>query len=300
MMTVSRNPNGVLFELDLLRALLAVADAGSFTAAAGRLHATQSTVSQKIQRLEALAGQRLLDRSGREVLATEAGTAMLGYARRMLALNQTLAEVLAGQQASTVIRIGLPEDFAGGPTTALLAAFSRQYRQVRLEVTSGLSRQLADSYDQGELDLVLIKQRQGRRSGVACWPEPMAWVDALSLPAFACDPLPLVAFPPGGLYRQEMIDAVQGLGRRWHVGFTSSSLGGMQTAVAAGLGISLLPRRALLPGHAVLGPGSGLASVQGIERVMLHRASADPLVKVLAAQWCRLLDEEQAGAAVAG
>ncbi len=52
----SAKSNRTLFELDLLRALVMVADCGSFTTAATRLHSTQSTVSQKVRRLEELAG----------------------------------------------------------------------------------------------------------------------------------------------------------------------------------------------------------------------------------------------------
>ena len=55
-MADSAKSNRTLFELDLLRALVMVADCGSFTTAATRLHSTQSTVSQKVRRLEALAG----------------------------------------------------------------------------------------------------------------------------------------------------------------------------------------------------------------------------------------------------
>jgi DNA-binding MarR family transcriptional regulator len=63
----SAKSNRTLFELDLLRALVMVADCGSFTTAATRLHSTQSTVSQKVRRLEELAGHRLLERGHRDV-----------------------------------------------------------------------------------------------------------------------------------------------------------------------------------------------------------------------------------------
>ena len=55
MVESSSKTNRVYFELDLLRALVMVADCGSFTAAAARLHSTQSTISQKVRRLEDLA-----------------------------------------------------------------------------------------------------------------------------------------------------------------------------------------------------------------------------------------------------
>lgn len=62
-MSDSEKSNSRLFDLDLLRAIVTVADCGSFTTAAARLHSTQSTVSQKVRRLEEMAGHRLLERA---------------------------------------------------------------------------------------------------------------------------------------------------------------------------------------------------------------------------------------------
>lgn len=289
-MESSSKPNRALYELDLLRALATVADCGSFTAAASRLHSTQSTISQKVRRLEELAGHRLLDRGVRDVRPTDIGETLLGYARRMLALNEELGEAMSGNRVATTIRLGVPEDFAAGRTTGLLAEFSRAHPRVKLEVSSGLSRALGEEYDRGELDLVLLKQRRGSRMGVAAWAEPMAWVDAATRPSFALDPVPLVAFPPRGLYREEMIDAIEALGRRWRISFTSSSLGGIQAAVADGLGISLLPARAVTAAHMVLGPESGLPRIDNVELALLHHPSADPAVKALAQQLVAMIE----------
>jgi len=77
-MTLSLKPNRSLFDLDLLRAIVVVADCGSFTTAATRLHSTQSTISQKVRRLEEMGGHRLLERGNREVLPTDAGQTLLG------------------------------------------------------------------------------------------------------------------------------------------------------------------------------------------------------------------------------
>lgn len=84
----------------------------------------------------------------------------------------------------------------GGRTTNALSAFSRLHPQVKLEVTSGLCRDLSQAYDNGELDLVLLKQRRNSREGVACWPERLQWIDSARTPAFELDPIPLVTFPP--------------------------------------------------------------------------------------------------------
>ncbi|AIR90805.1 LysR substrate-binding domain-containing protein [Pseudomonas cremoricolorata] len=288
--------NSPLFDLDLLRAIVVVADCGSFTTAATRLHSTQSTISQKVRRLEDMVGQRLLVRGNRDVLPTDAGQTLLGYARHMLALNDQMLEALAGARVGTSVRLGVPEDFVGGATTGALAAFSRRQPQVKLEVTSGLCRDLSQAYDNGELDLMLLKQRRGSREGVARWPERLEWIDSARTPTFAIDPLPLVTFPPRGLYRDDMINALEGLGRRWRISFTSSSLSGIQAAVADGMGISLLPPRAAGPGHRVLGAAEGLPVIDSYEIVIVHRTTADPLVKALAEVLGELLHSQLASA----
>jgi len=281
-MAGSAKSNRPLFDLDLLRSIIMVADCGSFTTAAARLHSTQSTVSQKVRRLEDMVGHKLLDRGNREVHATDAGEMLLGYARQILALNDQMFEALSGAVVAVTVRLGVPEDFATGTTTQVLAGFNRQYPQVKLEVTSGLSRDLLGSYDHGELDLVLVKQRRNSRESVACRPEKLAWIDSATHPSFQLDPVPLVTFPTRGLYRDDMINALEAMGRNWRISFTSSSLSGIQGAVADGMGVSLVPPRAVLPGHVVLGRAQGLPVVDTFELAIFHRPTADPMVKALA------------------
>ena len=294
-MSESEKSNTRLFDLDLLRAIVTVADCGSFTTAATRLHSTQSTISQKIRRLEEMAGHRLLERGNRDVLPTDAGETLLGYARRLLALNDEMVEALSGATVALTVRIGVPDDFASGRTTEQLAAFNRRYPQVKLEVTSGLSRDISASYDRGELDLVLLKQRQNAREAVACWPEKTRWVDSAKNPCIELDPLPIVTFPPRGVYRDEMIAALEAVGRRWHISFTSSSLSGIQSAIADGMGIGLLPQRAVTTEHTVLPKNTGLPSVDVFEVALLHRPAADPKVKELTRVLSRVLAQDTQG-----
>ena len=274
--------NGQPFDLDLLRAFAAVADCGGFTAAAGRLNSTQSTVSQKVLRLEEQAGHRLLERSHRHVRLTEAGEQLIGYARRMLALDAEARRLLSGASVAAGLRLGLPEDFAAGRTTSMLAAFARRHDNVRLEVTSGLSRELRLLYDRGELDIVVVKQRRGTGEAVKRWQESLSWIDSAAHPVLALDPLPLVVFPPRGLYRDDMVAALEASGRRWRVSYTSSSLASIQSAVADGLGISLLPARVVHDRHRIVGPREGLPMIETMEIALYYRPEAGALVTQLA------------------
>lgn len=260
-----------MFDPVLLRSFVAVADCGNFTRAAERLHLTQSTVSQQIRRLEDSVGMALLNRDQRRVVATVEGERLLAYARRILALHEEAADVLVNQQSDGVLRLGVPEDFASERLMPLLSAFVQRHPRVRLEVTSGLGPQLQHQYRAGEFDVLLVKQMGESDDCLASWPEPLCWVDSRRTPSLGRDPLPLVAFPVGGLYRNEMLHHLEVGGWRWRIGYSSASLASVCAAVAAGLGISLLPLRVVQPGHAVLGQDSGLPSVQGVRLALYAR-----------------------------
>ncbi|QIF43918.1 LysR family transcriptional regulator [Aeromonas veronii] len=228
----------------LLRSFIAIIDTGSFTRAGERVHLTQSTISQQMRRLEQQIGCPLLDRSGRQVVATAEGEQLLGLARRILALLAQAEEQVT--EGSVALSLGVPEDFAAGAITPVLAAFARDYPEVRLEVQSGLSHEIWQRFEAGELDLALVKQTRGQGAPLASWHERLAWVDSRDWPARERDPLPLVVFPSEGLYRRQMTEALDDLGRRWRIAYVSASLASLQGAVSAGIGVSLLPKR-LMP-----------------------------------------------------
>ncbi|WP_414947324.1 LysR substrate-binding domain-containing protein, partial [Klebsiella pneumoniae] len=75
---------------------------------------------------------------------------------------------------------------------------------------------------------------------------PICWIDSaerphMLLPGPSQPSLPLVAFPVGALYRQEMLHALESIGQAWRITYSSPSLASLCAAVSAGLGVSLLP-----------------------------------------------------------
>ncbi|MFP6847221.1 MAG: LysR substrate-binding domain-containing protein [Pseudomonas sp.] len=252
----------------LLRSFVAVADCANFTRAAERLHLTQSTVSQQIRRLEDNLGCRLLDRSARQILMTAEGEQLCSYARRILALHDEAEDVLRNQQIQGVLRLGVPEDFAAERLMPLLADFADTQTSVRLEVSSGLSPELLRQYREGEFDLLLSKQMNPGNDCLAAWPEPLCWVDSRHSPAWPREPLALAVFAPGGLYRQEMLQTLEMQARNWRISYSSASLASVCAAVAAGLGISLLPRRVLQAEHQVI---DSLPAIEGMHLVLYAR-----------------------------
>lgn len=225
----------------LLRAFVTIADAGSFTLAAERLHMTQSTISQQLGRLEQAVGRELIDRAARPVQPTASGERLLGYARRILALQQEAQTLLSDPVGTTSIRIGVPDDIVTARMARTFARFSEQHREVHLDVTTGLSRDLTRRFRAGEFDIVVVKEPTASADHRASFPEAMGWFESLDAPAQWPDPIPLVAFPPGGLYREDMFERIERERRHWYIAFTATSLTSVLTAVEAGLGITLVP-----------------------------------------------------------
>jgi DNA-binding transcriptional LysR family regulator len=225
----------------LLRTFVAVVDAASFTMAADHLHSTQSTVSQHLARLEAAVGQALIDRTARPIALTPAGERLIGYARRLLALQAEAQTLLADPAGTTTIRIGVPDDIVTAAMSRQFARFAERHRQIRLDVTTGLSRDLSKRFRAGEFDIVVVKAPLADADACASFAEPLAWFEAANRHDPWPDPVPLVTFPPGGLYRDLMIDRIERDQRRWYIAFTGNSLGSVLSAIEAGLGISVLP-----------------------------------------------------------
>ncbi|WP_085748639.1 LysR substrate-binding domain-containing protein, partial [Pseudomonas sp. R35(2017)] len=241
-----------MLDLELLKTFVCVVDEGSFTRAAERVHRTQSTVSQQVRKLEDLVGHALLlrDRTGLNVSVTEHGELLIHYARRLLALSAEASEALASDLDLEILRIGMPEDFDARRMALILAGFTRSHPQARLETISGMSLDLRQRLDSGEIDIALIKREPDSGPAWATWPERLVWVKGTEFDS-SSGVLPLALFPQGCLYRQRAIRLLDVAQRPWRVAFGSHSLTGIQAAVASGLGVSVLPASAVLPEHRV-------------------------------------------------
>jgi len=287
-----------MLDLELLRSFVSVVDSGGFTRAGERVHRTQSTVSQQIKRLEEDVGQVLLHRDGKDVRPTEAGERLLSYARRLLSLAEEARDVLRQPDSAGAIRLGIPEDFAAYRLAKLLGAFSRSHPGLRLDVRADQSKSLKRDLERGELDLALFKREAGGKDAIAVWPEQVHWVTSRSHPIGPeVTSVPLIGFPLGCLYRAGAIHALESAGRPWHMAYTSSSLAGIQAAVAAGMGLSILSEMAIQADHRVLTAKEGFAPINRTEVALMAFPGASSATLRLADRLAEFCDDVQAKAA---
>ena len=114
---------------------------------------------------------------------------------------------------------------------------------------------------------------------------------------FRRDPLPLAVFEQGCLYRNRAIHALEMVGRAWHIAYTSPSILGIQAAVSAGLGVSILPEVAILPEHTALDAGDGFPPITDTAVALVAAPEASAASRGLAealANFCSTLDPRMA------
>jgi len=165
----------------------------------------------------------------------------------------------------------------------------------RLEEDVG---QILRDLERGDLDLALLKRDASEKGGIASWPERVHWVTSKSHPRDTrTGSVPLIGFPAGCLYRSRAIHALESAGRAWHMSYTSSSLAGIQAAVAAGMGLSILSEMAIQADHRVLTAREGFAPIDKTEVALVASPAASPATLRLADRLAEFCDAVQAKAA---
>jgi DNA-binding transcriptional LysR family regulator len=145
-------------DIKQLRALLAVAETGSVTRAAGLLHIVQPAVSRHLKLLEEDVGTPLFDRGRYGMELTEAGDILVEYARRALfELDRARAEIQpANGTISGVATIGLLPSTANLLAGALISAAKLRYPGIRIRLTVGYAGHLQQWLESGEVDAALL------------------------------------------------------------------------------------------------------------------------------------------------
>ncbi|CAB3894910.1 LysR family transcriptional regulator [Achromobacter anxifer] len=246
------------FDLDQLRTLVAVLDAGSLTAAAPKVFLSQSSVSEQMRKLEERAGQPLLLRGKAGVVATPAGERLLAHARGILALSDEAYRDLRGVALRGQLRLCITDYFRPGDVARMLRRLNEQYPQVRLHVTIMKSGAIEAAYERGEIDVGIsmrIMERgaaRGRASGALLRREPLLWMSADGAAAPEEGVLPLLVLPETCALRQYVERLLSRRDVPYSVAHVASGVAGLQLAVAAGLGVACLNESALGAGMARL------------------------------------------------
>lgn len=273
----------ITFDLDVLRTFVTGVDMGSFAKAADKLGRSTSAVSAQLKKLEDQLGMPVLRKEGRGMVTTPAGESLLGYARRLLELNDEAANAVRGAELAGSVRLGIQQDFGEHVLTEVLGRYARVHPRVRIEARAARNTELMELLNSGRLDMALAWE------GGAAMPHAldvgrlaMRWIGAadgarvaqtLALVGNAEEPLPLVMMDAPCVMRSAALRALDQAGIPWRIAFTSPGLSGVWAAVAAGLGVTVRTHVGLPPSLRLLDTPS-LPPLPDIG-LRLYRAEAD-------------------------
>ncbi|MGA9608840.1 MAG: LysR substrate-binding domain-containing protein [Rouxiella badensis] len=232
------------FDSEALRTFVTGIELGSFVLAAERLGRSTSAISAQLKKLEHQAGTALVQKAGRHLVLTEKGELMLGYARRLLSLNDEAYALLMASEVGGEVRLGLQEDFGEALLPAILGQFSRSHPNVQISASVTRNEPLLSAIRQNELDLALSWQGNDTTPfSQSLGKLPLSWIAAEGFdltPYLTQDlPLPLLVFEPFCIMRTAATAALDRAGIPWRIAFTSRSLSGIWAAALAGLGVTL-------------------------------------------------------------
>lgn len=249
-----------MLDVRRMQVLRAVVTSGSVTAAATNLGYTPSAISQQVAALEKQAGVTLLERVGRGVQPTAAGRLLTEYAavisKHVAEAETALADLRAGRTGRLVIRYFATAGAALVPPA--LARFRDKHPGVQVDLKLFDPGDALPEVEQGRADLaIVVNKRERLREGIrlihlvddpycAVLPKghPLAAKRVLDLADVADEPWVGNEYPPGPCL-QVLLNACAAAGFSPNFVVESEDYATAQGFVAAGLGISLIPRMGL-------------------------------------------------------
>jgi DNA-binding transcriptional LysR family regulator len=233
-----------ILDIDLLRTFHAVVRIGKFSAAAEHLHKSPAAVSVHIQRLEGVAGGRLLNRDNQSISLTELGRRLLISTAALLRTHDQALADLHGADLAGRITLGVPDEYVTHVIREILPTFTSAWPNVVLELKTGPSPVLREWVQRGKLQAAVVTQLKddiGPDTQVLMSTTPV-WVGPMSTTVALDDPLPLAVHTVQCCYREAMTESLKVSGRRSRIVLESHSSQAIKACVEAGLAVSLIDR----------------------------------------------------------
>lgn len=236
-------------DIDLVRTFHTVARIGKFRTAAEALHKSPAAISVHIQRLENIAGGRLLERDNQAVSLTALGERLLSATLELLHTHDKILADLHGTRLAGRIRLGLPDEYAAHVIGDILPIFAAHWPGIVLEVSTAPSYTLREQVQAGKLQMALVAQPRGTPipDSQVLVPTRPVWVAALASQPELQTPLPLALHAADCPYRRAMLRVLGDTGRPWRVVLDSPSSQAIAACVEAGLAVGLIDRAYLTP-----------------------------------------------------
>jgi DNA-binding transcriptional LysR family regulator len=285
------------FDLDLLNALVVIAETGSLSAAAPRLCRSQSAVSEQVRKLEQACGLPLLLRGKTGASLTPAGERLVGHARELLSLSDAAFRDMKGAQLAGDLRLAITDYFRPRTLPCILKRVRDQFPRLHLHVSIRKSAAIEDDAQSGDFDIGLAMTILEDGDAPHAAPdqrirlrrEPLSWIADRSFVMPEGGVLPLVLMPDTCNMHRFIGRTLEKHRVPYVVAHSASGIGGLHIALAAGLGVSCLNASAAPEGAVpVIGAGK-LPALPDVEFTLVPLRPGEPPIvaevrEMLAAQ----------------
>jgi DNA-binding transcriptional LysR family regulator len=197
-----------------------------------------------LKRLEEMLDQKLLDRTGRGVSLTPAGAQLLGYAQRIVELNDEVYTRLTCQSWEGEIVLGVPVDIVYPAIPQVLQRMGRTHPRVKVQLVSSYTSSLKAQFARGEVDVILTTELASDAGGETLLDVPLRWIGAPGGQSYHARPLRL-AFCRFCGFRAAALAALDAADIPWEMAVDSESDTTVDASVSADLAVT-----AQLEGHA--------------------------------------------------
>lgn len=236
-----KTPTLPALEIDVLKTFVAIAETGSFSKAAQRVHRTPSAVSMQVKKLEEMLGRPMFNRDSRSVKITVDGERLLRYARRILALNSEVVGQFVVPSMRGTVRLGATDDYGSRLLPVILRRFADSHPNVSVDVVVENSNLLTQMLEEGKLDVVMrtASPRNPLMAGeCVLLEEKLAWAGVKGGCAHEKTPLPVSFWESGCAWRETAVEGLDKLGIDYRVAYMSAQTTGHRAVLIADLAIA--------------------------------------------------------------
>lgn len=238
-----------------LKIFIAVCDTLNMTAAAKSLYMSQPAVSQAIGELEDYYGVRLFERLSRKLYLTQAGEKLLGYARHMIRMNEDIEKEMKSLQETGLIRLGASVTIGATVLPQLVSRFGVENPSINIEVFEDNTQEiqkrlLTDKTDlgvvEGEINSpdILIKPFLEDELALICC-KNHRFAELPEVPQKEVEKENFIIREQGSGTRKTFEDMMKAHDISWQVAWTCNNADTIKAAVIAGLGVSVISKRAV-------------------------------------------------------
>tara|TARA_R110001583_G_scaffold93706_2_gene236807 strand:+ start:31138 stop:32049 length:912 start_codon:yes stop_codon:yes gene_type:complete len=269
-------------DLDLARTFVAICETGNFSRAAERVNRSASAISLQVKKLEEIVGRSLFERETRRVRLTPDGEVLLGYARRLLRLNDEAMSRFRAPEFTGTVQLGVPNDNGIIAIPEILRRFAASHPHIEVDVFLGPTASLRKRVAEGTTDIAVFSFDPELDPQPPIHSEPLVWLGARHGAAIEKHPLPVALAEPGCYWRAMALRALDEAGINYRVAYTSEFCQAQIAATEADLAICPVPISVISDRLIHLDARHGLPELGEYRMTLAKRGATGPAEDALA------------------